>query len=36
LDIVIEAKAKEQALVEWRNLYRKKKRPLKADQNIIY
>ena len=36
LDIVIEAKAKEQALVEWRNLYRQKNRPLKAVQNIIY
>jgi len=28
LDIVIEAKAKEQALVEWRNLHRQKKRPI--------
>lgn len=36
LDIVVEAKAKELAVLEHRNLYNQKNRPIMADQNIIY
>ena len=36
LDIVVEAKAKELAVLKWRDIQSQKNRPRKAEQNIIY